>query len=198
MEENLARILQFTLALLAAFGVALWFGLAVWAYRDITARTSNVIAQVFATLLVALGFVPGAVVYLLLRPRETLADAEQRTIEEEYLAQELAGVPACPTCGNHIRDEFLFCSECGTALRRNCHACGRLVDLDWKMCPFCGVPQPDWAAERQPAPTNGHVIEHVEALAADTGWTVDVESEPIPASAPQTGELAETAVERGD
>jgi F0F1-type ATP synthase membrane subunit c/vacuolar-type H+-ATPase subunit K/RNA polymerase subunit RPABC4/transcription elongation factor Spt4 len=198
VEENLARILQFTLALLAAFGVALWFGLAVWAYRDITARTSNAVAQIFATLLVALGFVPGAVVYLLLRPRETLADSAQRSIEEEYLAQELASAPACPTCGTHIRDEFLFCSECGTALRRNCQACGRLVDLDWKMCPFCGVAQPDWSAERQPVTTNGHVVEHVEALAADSGWSVDVESEPIPAPAPRRPELAETATERSD
>ena len=199
MEENLARIFQFTIAIAAAFSVALWFGLAVWAYRDIAARTNNPIAQVFATLLVVLGFVPGAVVYLLLRPRETLAEGEQRVIEEEYLAQELASVPLCPTCAAHIRDEFLFCAECGTALRRNCHGCGRLVDLDWKMCPYCGVPQPDWNAESQPPDTsrNGHEKDELAALMASSGWTADADVEPLAMPPPDPGELTETTAERG-
>ncbi|HUG14410.1 MAG TPA: zinc ribbon domain-containing protein [Thermomicrobiales bacterium] len=141
MEEVLARALQLFVALTGAYALALWFALIVWTYRDITSRTANAVTQVFSTLIVVLFFVPGAIIYLILRPRETLDDAFQRTMEEEYLLQDLDDFPVCPTCRRSVRDEFLYCPHCRTELRLPCVACQRLVDVRWESCPYCGVTQ---------------------------------------------------------
>jgi hypothetical protein len=85
LEETFARTIQFIVASIAAFSVALWFALAVWTYRDIGQRTGSIAVQVVSTLVVVLGFLPGVVIYLLLRPRETVEQRYQREIEETYL-----------------------------------------------------------------------------------------------------------------
>lgn len=141
MEEVLARVLQLFVALTGAYALALWFALIVWTYRDITARTTNAVTQVFSTLVVVLFFVPGAIIYLILRPRETLDDAFQRTMEEEYLLQDLDDFPVCPSCRRSVRDDFLFCPHCKTELRLPCVSCHRLVDVRWENCPYCGAKQ---------------------------------------------------------
>jgi RNA polymerase subunit RPABC4/transcription elongation factor Spt4 len=148
LEEVLARVLQLFVALTGAYALALWFALIVWTYRDITARTTNAVTQVFATLVVVLFFVPGAIIYLILRPRETLDDAFQRTMEEEYLLQDLDDFPVCPACRRSVRDEFMFCPHCKTELRLPCIACHRLVDVRWENCPYCGVTQYEDALSR--------------------------------------------------
>lgn len=139
MEEILARIVQFSVALIGAFLVALWFALVVWTYRDAVLRSRNPLMQVFSTLIVVLFFIPGSVIYLLLRPRETLEERQQRWIEEEYLAQELDEILACPSCSRAVREEWIYCPTCRFQLRRACHGCGRLVETGWEMCAFCGV-----------------------------------------------------------
>lgn len=139
MEEVLARIFQFSIALIGAFTVALWFALVIWTYRDAVSRSRSALMQIFSTLIVVLFFVPGVVIYLLLRPRETLEEKQQRWVEEEYLAQELDDVPVCPSCNHHVRDEWIFCPACRYQLRRPCHSCGRLVESGWEICAFCGV-----------------------------------------------------------
>lgn len=138
MEETLARLFQLTAAFSVAFLVALWFALAVWTFRDITRRTNSATVQIFSTLLGLLGFLPGVVVYLLMRPRETLAESYQREVEEAYLEQELASQPACPTCDTPIDREFQFCPSCGTTLKHGCPNCGRLVEMGWRICAHCG------------------------------------------------------------
>ena len=138
MEEVVARILQLFLAMTGAWAIALWFAMAVWTYRDITARTTNPITHIFSTLMVVLFWVPGAIIYLVLRPRETLDEAFQRAMEEEYLLQDLDDFPVCPSCRRSIHDDFLFCPHCATELRRPCASCERPFDLRWEVCAYCG------------------------------------------------------------
>lgn len=174
MEETLARIFQFTLAISAAFAIALWFALAVWAYRDISRRTESASVQIASTLLVALGFVPGAIVYLLLRPRETLDDRRQRIVEETYLEQELANLIACPECDTLVRDDFVYCPTCGTQLREFCPSCGKSVDISWRVCAYCGesIREHTIIAEHL---TNGR--ETSRQSHAGVEWEVDVVEE---------------------
>ncbi len=155
MEEALARGVQIFLALAGAYLVALWFALAVWAYRDIGARSQSVVTQVLATLLVLLFSIPGALLYLLLRPKDTLDDAYQRSLEEEYLLQDLEDVPACHACQRPVDDEYMLCPHCQTTLKSACPACTRLVNVKWAICPYCGANQSEDAAtirEQLPAP----------------------------------------------
>ncbi|CAN5677853.1 hypothetical protein BH23CHL2_BH23CHL2_02640 [soil metagenome] len=168
MEETFARALQFTLAGIAAFGVALWFALAVWTFRDIERRSSSIVVQVLATLVVVLGFIPGIVIYLLLRPRETVEQRYQREIEDTYLAQEVSSAPICPGCMRPVRDEFIFCPDCGVSLRGTCQSCGRLVDADWNICAYCGHDQ----RTRRSGTHNGRPRPSVT-----DDWEVDIESD---------------------
>lgn len=138
MEDTLARLLQVAIAFTVAFGAALWFALIVWTYRDITTRTRSTIAQIASTLLAVLLFVPGVVVYLLLRPRETLREQQDRAVEDEVLFRELDSGQQCSGCGGALRDDFVFCPRCGTQARDACTACRRLIELSWAVCPFCG------------------------------------------------------------
>ncbi|MCM8745753.1 zinc ribbon domain-containing protein [Thermomicrobium sp. CFH 73360] len=142
MEQLIAQAVHLLLALGGAYYLALWFALVVWTFQDIQTRTRSVIAQIFATLLVVLFSVPGVVLYLLMRPRETLEEQYERALEEEYLIQDLEATDRCPSCRRPVQEEFQFCPYCRTALKQLCVSCGRLLSLDWPHCPYCGAAQP--------------------------------------------------------
>jgi RNA polymerase subunit RPABC4/transcription elongation factor Spt4 len=135
--ETAARGVQFLLAIGIAYLIALWFALIAWTFRDIEARSRSVFTQVFSTLLVVLFFVPGLMLYLILRPKETLDQAFQRALEEEYLLQDLDDLPLCQGCQRTVDPEYVLCPHCQTSLRGPCPACSRLIDLRWNVCPYC-------------------------------------------------------------
>ena len=85
LEETVSGFLLFLASALGAALTALWAGMAIWTWRDIRARSRDGLAHVTATALVALLNVIGLLVYLMLRPRETLAEAYERSLEEEAL-----------------------------------------------------------------------------------------------------------------
>lgn len=145
MFEIAGRAAQVLVALSGAYLVVLWFALIVWTFRDIEGRSRSVFTQVFSTLLSVLFFVPGVLLYLLLRPKETLDEAFQRSLEEEYLLQDLEELPHCPACHRHVNDDFVLCPHCHAQLREPCTNCERLVDLRWPLCPYCGVVQSEHA-----------------------------------------------------
>lgn len=139
MLEMAGRAAQVLVALAGAYLVVLWFALIVWTFRDIEGRSRSVFTQVFSTLLSVLFFVPGVLLYMLLRPKETLDQAFQRSLEEEYLLQDLEELPHCPSCHRYVEDDFVLCPHCHAQLREACGNCDRLVDLRWPLCPYCGV-----------------------------------------------------------
>ena len=49
-------------------------------------------------VMVAILNVPGLLIYIFLRPRETLSEAYERSLEEEALLQEIEEKPVCPGC----------------------------------------------------------------------------------------------------
>lgn len=140
-EAIIARGLQILLALGGAYLIALWFVLVVWTFRDIESRSRNVVTQIASTMLVVFFYVPGFLLYWLLRPKETLDEAYQRSLEEEYLLQDLQELPLCPSCHHYVEDDYQLCPHCNTQLKEPCHSCGRLVDLQWSVCPYCAAPQ---------------------------------------------------------
>lgn len=137
IEELVARVLQVLVAMAGAYTVALWFALALWTFRDIESRSRSVVSQVFSTLVVVLFFLPGVLIYLILRPKQTLDEAFARSLEEEYLLQDLEDLALCPTCHRPVREEFVVCPACYTELRRPCPVCAKLVELSWAICPYC-------------------------------------------------------------
>lgn len=137
--EVFASGAKLIIALGLAYFAALWFALIVWTYRDIEQRSRSVITQIFATLLAVLFFVPGALLYLVLRPRETLDEAFQRSLEEEYLLQDLEDLPRCHSCHRAIESDWVICPSCHTELRHECPTCAHLVRVTWDICPYCAT-----------------------------------------------------------
>ena len=73
--------------------VLLWLGTAYWAFRDMQARSENPILPYFASALIIfftpLLFLFAVVLYLIVRPRETLAEVYERSLAEESLLAEV-------------------------------------------------------------------------------------------------------------
>lgn len=143
----LSNLLLILTAWGAAFIAALWLSLVFWTFRDIRARARDPLARILAILVVAVLFLPGIVIYLILRPTHTLEEEYQHTLEEEALLQSVEESPLCPGCGRRIRENWMVCPTCHTKLKKNCHKCGKLMELPWNLCPYCGAPAPGMRRE---------------------------------------------------
>lgn len=145
--QILSNLIMVAAAWGAAFLVALWLSLIIWTYRDIRSRARDPLLRFLALIIVALLFLPGIVVYLILRPPRTLEEEYQHTLEEEALLQSIEDIPLCPGCGRRTKDTWTVCPNCHTKLKKPCHHCRKLMELSWNLCPYCGTPAPGMRKE---------------------------------------------------
>ena len=151
--SSLTDYIYIIVAFFAAFLSALWLSLVIWTFRDMRARSRDVLAALLAMLVVALLNLPGVVIYLILRPARTLAESYEQSLEEEALLQEIEDKRICPGCGRHAQEAWLVCPNCFTKLKKPCAHCGQLLDLPWNLCPFCATAvEGTRPAESEPAP----------------------------------------------
>lgn len=139
LVETISNIVLVIAAFLGAFLAALWLSLIIWTFRDIRARSRDILAQILATLVVAILNLPGLIIYLMVRPKETLAEAYDRSLEEEALLQSIEAQENCPGCSQRIEDAWVVCPYCHTKLKKSCHNCNRPIDLHWTVCAYCGA-----------------------------------------------------------
>lgn len=132
--------------------IAFWLALVIWTFRDMRARSRDTLAQLGMALLVAVLTVPGLLIYLLLRPRETLGESYERSLEEEALLQEIEEKPKCPGCSQRVQDNWQACPHCHTRLKKPCIRCGNMLELSWQLCPYCATPQASYPAEPMATP----------------------------------------------
>jgi RNA polymerase subunit RPABC4/transcription elongation factor Spt4 len=133
-----------------------WLAATYWTYKDIQARTRDTAVQVLMVLLVFVFFLPGLLLYLIIRPKLTLSERYDRNLEAEALLRELQDEPACPFCRRKINGDFLICPYCRTTLGAACTRCSKVLSFSWVVCPYCGAERAE--PERQsltdsPAPT---------------------------------------------
>lgn len=154
MDNNvLLALVVYGGVVLAAF----WVAMVIWAYRDMKARSRDPLARVFAALSVALLNVPGLFVYILLRPRESLSEAYERSLEEEALLQEIEEKPTCPGCGQRVQQNWQACPYCHTRLKKVCLQCHNLLDLNWELCPYCASDQTRYEPDARTVQASRHV-----------------------------------------
>ena len=141
MDDSLSQFILFVITAAGAVIAALWLAIVLWTLRDMRARSRDPLAQAAAAIMVAVLSIFGLVIYLMLRPRETLAEAYERSLEEEALLQGIEEKPVCPGCGRPANASWQVCPSCHTRLKKPCIACGELLDLPWNVCPYCATPQ---------------------------------------------------------
>ncbi|MEP6870562.1 MAG: zinc ribbon domain-containing protein [Anaerolineaceae bacterium] len=161
---------KYVVAIIVLYLAAIWITLVFWTYRDIRQRTRDPILQTTAVLLVLVFFLPGHWIYLIVRPRYTLSEMYERSLEEEALLQELQDQKACPTCKRRVLDEYLICPSCRTQLKEACRQCTKPLSYAWAACPYCGLekppregfgPRPARPLPREAAPIGARVTEQV-------------------------------------
>ncbi|HEX9610219.1 MAG TPA: zinc ribbon domain-containing protein [Candidatus Limnocylindria bacterium] len=156
-------VVQLATQLIVIYVVLLWLGTAYWAFRDMQARTENPILPYFAAALIIfftpLLFLFAVVLYLIVRPRETLAEVYERSLAEESLIAEVERNELCPVCRDRVDADWLVCPNCRTRLHRVCPSCNRLAEPTWPLCAFCGheFERAERRAARQPAAS---AVEH--------------------------------------
>lgn len=161
LPANLNVYISAALFVLGAYGAALYVGMIVWTFKDIHARSRDMLAHVMSVLLVAIFTLPGLLVYTLLRPRNTLAEEYERNLAEEAMLQDLDERRVCPECERRIEPDFVVCPNCRHALKLRCASCGRLIQPQWTVCPYCGLVHED--AEPTAAHTHDVLPEPAEA-----------------------------------
>ncbi|HEX3606873.1 MAG TPA: zinc ribbon domain-containing protein [Candidatus Dormibacteraeota bacterium] len=120
------------------FLVVFWVALGYWAYRDARRRSDNPMLAVFAVAVNVLPYL-GLLIYVVLRPPRTMDEERALLLEEQALTEgpvEVVSRP-CPTCGREIELDFVICPYCRTQFARRCRACQRWLRLGWRVCPYC-------------------------------------------------------------
>ena len=141
LSNTIATLIGIFVALMGAFFFAFWVAMGIWTFNDIRSRTRDWLAIVLASLLVLVFPLVGLVLYMMIRPRETLADVFDRALEEESLLRELEATLSCHRCGVPVQDNWNFCSNCHSQLRFACSNCGKAMRHEWSICVSCGADQ---------------------------------------------------------
>lgn len=150
--------------------VVFWLAMVLWSYRDMRARSRDKLAQLLAAVLVLILNIPGLFIYILMRPRETLSEAYERSLEEEALLQEIEEKPTCPGCGIRVEAGWQACPSCHTRLKKACINCRSLLDLAWTLCPICATPQPLHTPEDQVINSSRHIARQTPPPAIAEKW----------------------------
>ena len=144
--ELIGQVLQALLFLGSAYFILVSLSLVVWTWNDIRARSRDTAVRLLAPLMTMVFNLPGLLLYMILRPRETLAEAYERELESEALLQDMDRQDVCPQCGYATQPDFVVCPLCQTEVSHACLSCGRLLQLNWRACPHCG----QFIAPREP------------------------------------------------
>jgi RNA polymerase subunit RPABC4/transcription elongation factor Spt4 len=139
--NNLATAVSLLVAILGAAVFAFWVAMGIWAFNDIRLRSRDWLAILLAVLLVLIFPIVGLALYLMIRPKQTLAEAYDRALEEEALLREIEESMACATCGSPVKENWVYCPNCHNQLQHSCPNCGSLARNEWEICVFCGTAQ---------------------------------------------------------
>lgn len=134
--------------IVVSYLLVMWIAAIVWTYRDAQSRSRDPFTQNIGLLLVLIFNLPGLLLYLVLRPRDTLLEMYDHQLEAEALLHEIQEQAVCPSCRRKIEPDFVSCPYCRSALRTPCDACGRAIASTWVLCAYCGAER----VEAAPAP----------------------------------------------
>ncbi|HET9721310.1 MAG TPA: zinc ribbon domain-containing protein [Solirubrobacteraceae bacterium] len=159
--------------LIILFLAVIWLALVYWTYSDARRRIADPMLVGCATAASLFPFV-GTIVYMIVRPPEYLDDIHERELEIQAAEARLSelGIHTCPYCDHDVEKDFLRCPNCMRKLKDPCSSCGKPLDPQWKICPFCeaevgGSPLPRRTRRRRETGTEPSVAARsAESLAS--------------------------------
>src|ERR687883_1633532 len=124
--------------LLVLFLIVIYVALIYYTFADARRRIEDPLLVACATAAALFPFV-GTIVYMIVRPPEYLEDQRERDLEIQAAEARLHehDVHFCPHCGYQVEKSFLRCPSCLRKLKDPCHLCGKPLDPEWRICPYC-------------------------------------------------------------
>ena len=118
--------------------VVIWLALVYWTYSDARRRIADPMLVACATAASLFPFI-GSIVYMIVRPPEYLDDVRERELEMQAAEARLhsLGFLLCPHCDHEVERDFLRCPNCQRKLKDPCVSCGKPLDPQWAICPYC-------------------------------------------------------------
>ena len=136
--------LNTAIKLLGVFLVVVWLALVYWTFADARRRIADPMIVGCCALASLLFPFVGTVVYMIVRPPEYLDDVRERELEMQAAEARLqeSGYLVCPHCEQHVEKDFLRCPNCMRKLKDPCQNCGKPLDPQWPICPYCETEVP--------------------------------------------------------
>ena len=156
--NTIGTIAGMIVAALGAFLFAFWIAMGIWTFHDSRQRTRDWLVIILAVALVLIFPLIGLILYMMIRPKATLADVYDRALEEEALLRELEQTAACHNCGVPVKEAWVYCPNCHNQLQHTCPSCGNLVRNEWEICVFCGSAQQRSAPQLAAAPSRSAAL----------------------------------------
>jgi double zinc ribbon protein len=127
----------------AIYVVLVWLATAFWAFHDLRRRHRDPALPYVAAAAIVISspmlFLLAVVVYRIVRPAETLAEARERQLNDRLVDLEATETLQCPGCDNAVEEQWLACPACRTRLAHRCLSCDRSMGLDWTVCAWCAT-----------------------------------------------------------
>lgn len=204
-------LFQLGIRVVVAYVVLIWLASAFWAYRDMRLRSASAftpyVAAAAIIVFTPIFFLFGLLLYRIVRPKETIAEVNERMLSEEAILAEIASHSQCANCSRPVHEDWIICPTCRNRLRRVCPNCEHLIELDWTLCAWCGkdferaeapgiaympsarpaLPRPQPALRVPPPSAPGQPAARSSASA----------SSPVPPTMPQSAPLPAQPASRG-
>jgi len=118
--------------------VVIWLALIYWTYSDARRRIADPMLVACATAASLFPFI-GSIIYMIVRPPEYLDDVRERELEMQGAEARLHELNylLCPHCDHEVEKDFLRCPHCQRKLKDPCVTCGKPLEPQWAMCPYC-------------------------------------------------------------
>ncbi|HNR28959.1 MAG TPA: zinc-ribbon domain-containing protein [Candidatus Dojkabacteria bacterium] len=153
--------------------VVFWLVIIGWVWVDSSERTSKKGLKVGYILLVIFFNIFGLIIYLIIRPSETIEEIYWEDLERRYLKYETSELGDCPRCGSQLYPGYVFCTNCGYRLKVKCPQCGVLIDKDHVFCEYCGFKIKERATVQEEHPTVKVMEEQITATKREAEKTVE-------------------------
>jgi hypothetical protein len=132
-NANFTTILYMVLGLFIIF----WLFVLGWVWIDSGERTTNSITRALSIVIVLFLNIIGLIIYLIVRPKQTIQELYWVDLERRYLKYETAELGDCPSCGLSLQPGFNVCPACKYGIKTLCKGCQMWIDKTYAYCPFC-------------------------------------------------------------